>query len=155
MLLFRALNDLFEELVGLHLTELLLDGVQLLLLRWYRRLVHRHRIFSDHGERAALRIVDVAHVVVDLEIKGGLINLDLVHNAMLRSTFIALSAAVIARACRNDAVFACIRSTIATMAVLFVVEDVSMSWCDRLGRVASVWSAAAVLPLLGRLVVGE
>ena len=74
---------------------------------------------------------------------------------MLRSTFVALSAAVIARACRNDAVFACIRSTVATMAVLFVVEDVSMSWCDRLGRVASVWSAAAVLPLLGRLVVGE
>ena len=153
MLLFRALNDLFEELVGLHLIELLLYGVQLLLLRGYRRLVHRHCILCDHGERTALRIVDVAHVVVDLEIKGRLVNLDLVHDAMLRSTFVALSAAVIARACRNDVVFACIRSTISTLTVLFVVEDVSMSWCDCLGRVASVGSAAAVLPLLGRLVV--
>ena len=72
---------------------------------------------------------------------------------MLWSTFVALSAAIVARTCRYNAMLTRIWSTVATLAVFLVVYDMSMSWSNSLGRVASIGSTVTTLSLLRRLII--
>ena len=64
------------------------------------------------------------------------------------STFVAFSAAIITGTRRYNTVLARIWGTISTVAVLLIVQNMSMGWRDRLGRIARVGSTAATLPLL-------
>jgi len=54
--------------------------------------------FRDHCERATIRVIDTSHIVVDLQVEGRLINLDLLENLGLAVTLAALRPAITALA---------------------------------------------------------
>lgn len=108
--------------------------------------LHASSSFRNHGQGTSFRIVNVADIVVDLQVKRRLVDLDLLHDVLLLRLLprvVALAAAVVARARRDNAIFAGVWRTIATLTVLFI-QDLSMCGSDRLRRVASVWSTATL-----------